>query len=80
MAQAFAQLLRAPHDDAQMIIRERFPVPRLVVCDQHGSQVSIVYQDQFEYYLSSLTVVVFFYWNSSYHDVENFLPVHNIAY
>ncbi|PSS35646.1 Protein transport protein like [Actinidia chinensis var. chinensis] len=36
--QAFAQLLRAPHDDAQVIIRERFPVPRLVVCDQHGSQ------------------------------------------
>ncbi|KAK7387601.1 hypothetical protein VNO78_28514 [Psophocarpus tetragonolobus] len=36
--QAFAQLLHAPHDDAQMIIRERFPVPRLVVCDQHGSQ------------------------------------------
>jgi len=60
MAQAFAQLLRAPHDDAQMIIRERFPVPRLVVCDQHGSQVSIVYQDQFEYYLSSLIVVVSF--------------------
>jgi len=22
-----------------MIVRERFPVPRLVVCDQHGSQV-----------------------------------------
>lgn len=38
--QAFAQLLQAPGDDAQMIIRERFPVPRLVVCDQHGSQVS----------------------------------------
>ncbi|XP_039007327.1 protein transport protein SEC23-like [Hibiscus syriacus] len=36
--QAFAQLLQAPHTDAQMIIRERFPVPRLVVCDQHGSQ------------------------------------------
>nr|XP_025693492.1 protein transport protein Sec23A isoform X2 [Arachis hypogaea] len=36
--QAFAQLLQAPHHDAQMIIRERFPVPRLVVCDQHGSQ------------------------------------------
>lgn len=36
--QAFAQLLQAPHDDAQMIIRDRFPVPRLVVCDQHGSQ------------------------------------------
>ena len=39
--QAFAQLLQAPEADAQMIIRERFPVPRLVVCDQHGSQVSI---------------------------------------
>ncbi|KAF8393971.1 hypothetical protein HHK36_020173 [Tetracentron sinense] len=38
--QAFAQLLQTPHDDAQMIIRDRFPVPRLVVCDQHGSQVS----------------------------------------
>ncbi|XP_059650955.1 protein transport protein SEC23 E-like [Cornus florida] len=36
--QAFAQLLQAPHDDAQLIIRDRFPVPRLVVCDQHGSQ------------------------------------------
>ncbi|KAJ6844714.1 protein transport protein SEC23 [Iris pallida] len=36
--QAFAQLLQAPHDDAQMIIKDRFPVPRLVVCDQHGSQ------------------------------------------
>lgn len=38
--QAFAQLLQAPQEDAQMIIHERFPVPRLVVCDQHGSQVS----------------------------------------
>ncbi|KAK6914375.1 Sec23/Sec24 beta-sandwich [Dillenia turbinata] len=36
--QAFAQLLHSPQDDAQMIIRDRFPVPRLVVCDQHGSQ------------------------------------------
>ncbi|KAF8393965.1 hypothetical protein HHK36_020167 [Tetracentron sinense] len=36
---AFSQLLQAPDDDAQMIIRDRFPVPRLVVCDQHGSQV-----------------------------------------
>ncbi|KAL7105980.1 hypothetical protein ACP275_07G082400 [Erythranthe tilingii] len=34
----FAQLLQSPHDEAQLIIRERFPVPRLVVCDQHGSQ------------------------------------------
>ncbi|GKV28604.1 hypothetical protein SLEP1_g37627 [Rubroshorea leprosula] len=36
--QAFAQLLQGPQVDAQMIIRDRFPVPRLVVCDQHGSQ------------------------------------------
>ncbi|XP_076915489.1 protein transport protein SEC23 E-like [Bidens hawaiensis] len=36
--QAFAQLLQAPHNDAEMIIHDRFPVPRLVVCDQHGSQ------------------------------------------
>ncbi|CAO2823987.1 unnamed protein product [Amaranthus hypochondriacus] len=36
--QAFKDLLEAPHQDAQMIIQDRFPVPRLVVCDQHGSQ------------------------------------------
>ncbi|KAH7431830.1 hypothetical protein KP509_08G068800 [Ceratopteris richardii] len=36
--QSFAQLLQAPLDDAQAIISERFPAPRLVVCDQHGSQ------------------------------------------
>ncbi|ERM95335.1 protein transport protein SEC23 [Amborella trichopoda] len=36
--EAFAQLLQAPQDDARLIIKERFPVPRLVICDQHGSQ------------------------------------------
>eukprot|EP00252_Welwitschia_mirabilis_P010672 TRINITY_DN2409_c0_g2_i1.p1 TRINITY_DN2409_c0_g2~~TRINITY_DN2409_c0_g2_i1.p1 ORF type:complete len:767 (+),score=109.01 TRINITY_DN2409_c0_g2_i1:318-2618(+) len=36
--QAFAQLLQAPQDDAQAIIKTRFPVPRLVICDQHSSQ------------------------------------------
>ncbi|EXB70669.1 Protein transport protein SEC23 [Morus notabilis] len=35
---AFALLLQAPRDDADAIVKERFPVPRLVVCDQHGSQ------------------------------------------
>ncbi|KAJ4836151.1 hypothetical protein Tsubulata_048981 [Turnera subulata] len=35
----FAQLLQAPHDDADAIVKDRFPVPRLVICDQHGSQV-----------------------------------------
>ncbi|KAF7137583.1 hypothetical protein RHSIM_Rhsim07G0044000 [Rhododendron simsii] len=34
----FAQLLQAPHDDANAILKERFPEPRLVICDQHGSQ------------------------------------------
>ncbi|XP_043695869.1 protein transport protein SEC23-like [Telopea speciosissima] len=36
--EAFSQLLRAPRDDAEAILKERFPVPRLVICDQHGSQ------------------------------------------
>uniref|UniRef100_A0A0E0M227 Protein transport protein SEC23 n=1 Tax=Oryza punctata TaxID=4537 RepID=A0A0E0M227_ORYPU len=36
--EVFAQLLKAPHEEADTIIRERFPVPRLVVCDQYGSQ------------------------------------------
>jgi len=36
--EAFAQLLKAPHEEANSIIKERFPVPRLVVCDQYGSQ------------------------------------------
>ncbi|KAK1291878.1 hypothetical protein QJS10_CPB17g01827 [Acorus calamus] len=40
--QAFAQLLKAPQDDAEMIKKDRFPVPRLVVCDQHGSQVKVI--------------------------------------
>lgn len=35
---AFAQLLQGPKADADGIIAERFPVPRLVDCDQHGSQ------------------------------------------
>ncbi|KAG6593734.1 hypothetical protein SDJN03_13210, partial [Cucurbita argyrosperma subsp. sororia] len=36
--QAFAQLLQAPRGDVDATIKERFPVPRLVICDQHGSQ------------------------------------------
>ncbi|XP_052167882.1 protein transport protein SEC23-like [Oryza glaberrima] len=36
--EVFAQLLKSPHEEADTIIRERFPVPRLVVCDQYGSQ------------------------------------------
>ncbi|KAL5231778.1 hypothetical protein ABZP36_030554 [Zizania latifolia] len=36
--EAFAQLLQAPQEEADTTIKERFPVPRLVVCDQYGSQ------------------------------------------
>ena len=35
---SFAQLLEAPRIDARAIIRARFPSPRLVDCDQNGSQ------------------------------------------
>ncbi|XP_021759982.1 protein transport protein SEC23-like isoform X1 [Chenopodium quinoa] len=34
----FAHLLQVPKDDANALIKERFPVPRLVICDQYGSQ------------------------------------------
>ncbi|KAI5062996.1 hypothetical protein GOP47_0021543 [Adiantum capillus-veneris] len=36
--QVFAQLLQAPQNDAVALMKERFPVSRLVVCDQHSSQ------------------------------------------
>jgi len=36
--EAFKQLLEAPKADAREILDKRFPVPRLVDCDQHGSQ------------------------------------------
>ncbi|KAJ8631932.1 hypothetical protein MRB53_025268 [Persea americana] len=36
--EVFAHLLQAPCDDADAIVKDRFPVPRLVICDQHGSQ------------------------------------------
>jgi len=34
----FRNLLRAPKDDALVIMESRFPVPRYIVCDQHKSQ------------------------------------------
>eukprot|EP00294_Goniomonas_avonlea_P013357 CAMPEP_0114556282 /NCGR_PEP_ID=MMETSP0114-20121206/9212_1 /TAXON_ID=31324 /ORGANISM="Goniomonas sp, Strain m" /LENGTH=677 /DNA_ID=CAMNT_0001741489 /DNA_START=307 /DNA_END=2340 /DNA_ORIENTATION=+ len=34
----FKALLQAPIDDATMIIKDRFPVPRYVDCDQNASQ------------------------------------------
>mmetsp|Transcript_22611 Transcript_22611/g.27289 ORF Transcript_22611/g.27289 Transcript_22611/m.27289 type:complete len:751 (+) Transcript_22611:306-2558(+) len=35
---AFAQLLAGPQAEVEDIIKSRFPVPRVVDCDQHGSQ------------------------------------------
>lgn len=34
----FRSLLEAPQADAQMIMNNRFPVPRYIVCDQHKSE------------------------------------------
>jgi protein transport protein SEC23 len=34
----FKSLLEAPQNDAQMIMNNRFPVPRYIVCDQHKSE------------------------------------------
>ncbi|KAK9138510.1 hypothetical protein Sjap_009104 [Stephania japonica] len=50
-ARAFAQLLQAPHDEARAIISERFPVPRLVVCDQHGFFIMIEYHNEVEVHM-----------------------------
>ncbi|CAL55059.1 Zinc finger, Sec23/Sec24-type [Ostreococcus tauri] len=35
---AFKELLAAPRVEADQILASRFPVPRLIDCDQHGSQ------------------------------------------
>ncbi|KAH9613891.1 hypothetical protein KSS87_020852 [Heliosperma pusillum] len=34
----FRKLLEAPEVDAEQLVAERMPVPRLIKCDQHGSQ------------------------------------------
>eukprot|EP00252_Welwitschia_mirabilis_P002786 TRINITY_DN12777_c0_g1_i1.p1 TRINITY_DN12777_c0_g1~~TRINITY_DN12777_c0_g1_i1.p1 ORF type:complete len:145 (+),score=14.13 TRINITY_DN12777_c0_g1_i1:462-896(+) len=34
----FKKLLDAPLQDAQALLDERIPVPKLIQCDQHGSQ------------------------------------------
>ena len=35
---SFKNLLKAPGDDALLILENRFPAPRLIFCDQHKSQ------------------------------------------
>lgn len=37
--EAFKALLEAPQAEAKAIARRRFPVPKIVDCDQNGSQV-----------------------------------------
>ena len=39
---SFKQLLEAPQEEAKELMRERFPYPRFVDCNQHGSQVICV--------------------------------------
>ncbi|CAG8641256.1 8956_t:CDS:2, partial [Paraglomus occultum] len=34
----FAELLAAPKADSEELLADRFPIPRYIVCDQHGSQ------------------------------------------
>ncbi|XP_019180440.1 PREDICTED: protein transport protein sec23-1 [Ipomoea nil] len=36
--ESLRKLLEAPEVDAEQLVAERFPVPRLIKCDQHGSQ------------------------------------------
>lgn len=36
--ESFRKLLEAPEIDAKQLVSERFPVPKLVKCDQHSSQ------------------------------------------
>ena len=39
----FRQLLAAPLADAKALLEDRFPAPRFVECDQHTSQVRIIF-------------------------------------
>jgi hypothetical protein len=42
---SFKQLLEAPQEEAKELMRERFPYPRFVDCNQHGSQVKFKKQN-----------------------------------
>ena len=48
--ESFAQLLRAPVDDAQEILQSRFPVPRYIDTEHGGSQVTIFFIPLHYYY------------------------------
>eukprot|EP01062_Namystynia_karyoxenos_P078989 TRINITY_DN8238_c0_g1_i1.p1 TRINITY_DN8238_c0_g1~~TRINITY_DN8238_c0_g1_i1.p1 ORF type:complete len:1068 (+),score=322.94 TRINITY_DN8238_c0_g1_i1:97-3204(+) len=40
---AFANQLKAPHEEVERIIANRFPCPKVTVCDQNGSQARYLY-------------------------------------
>lgn len=40
---AFAELIAAPDTESKKIAKKRFPVPRIVICDQDQSQVFIFF-------------------------------------
>ncbi|CAH0728553.1 unnamed protein product, partial [Brenthis ino] len=49
--ESFAQLLRAPVDDAQEILQSRFPVPRYIDTEHGGSQFAVQ-----SYYITPVTI------------------------
>lgn len=51
----FKQLLQAPVDDAQEILKTRFPMPRYIDTEQGGSQVSF-----YNYILKYIYIINFF--------------------
>lgn len=51
--ESFAQLLRAPVDDAQEILQSRFPVPRYIDTEHGGSQVNQYHFQSYSYRYSS---------------------------
>lgn len=54
----FKQLLQAPVDDAQEILKTRFPMPRYIDTEQGGSQVSSIELNNI-YNIFSLTDFIF---------------------
>lgn len=56
----FKQLLQAPVDDAQEILKTRFPMPRYIDTEQGGSQVSSIELNNI-YNIFSLTDFFYFY-------------------
>lgn len=46
-AGAFRDLLAAPLEEARALLQGRIPVPKLLECDQGGSQVSVLCKSLF---------------------------------